>query len=153
MMMEYVKKPVEDSIRHWQVDIVEPLQAGRTIDKESCIYLTWTDTEEMVKCYDEDCALCQEYNSTCKKCYFTFYYGNPCYSSIWNAFTSNPCLETAQAMLEALKLIASTNGVSEITELRKKFHLENEIISVNKVKDKTIVVTVNYNNGIEHIAL
>ena len=94
-------KAIEDSIKHWEEDIVKPLQEGRIILRG----LRWEDNYEEVKCKDDFCPLCNLYYveelCDCTDC--------PLIScgagSTWRRFGINPCLKTAQAMVYELRAI------------------------------------------------
>lgn len=111
---------IKDSIEHWEKDIVKPLkeclEIFSKIDREKNRYrLYWkhmfrTFFDRKVKCYAPDCQLCKIF-----KC------GEDSYNtplecplqkvdecclnreSVYYNFIDNPCLETAEAMIEALE--------------------------------------------------
>jgi len=95
-------KAIEDSIKHWQEDIVKPLQDGRII----IFGFSWEDTGERVPYYGNSCALCVIYydayldgciNCPLKSCNEE--------GDTWFQFVNNPCLKTAQAMVYELRAI------------------------------------------------
>jgi hypothetical protein len=94
-------KAIEDSIKHWEEDIVKPLQMGRVITDA----LLWADTHEYVDCNDESCPLCHLYYDnmfhSCTYCPLISCGEN----STWREFALNPCLKTAQAMVYELRAI------------------------------------------------
>ena len=93
-------KAIEDSIKHWEEDIVKPLQEGRTIDEA----YFWSSTSIVAPIGGDSCPLCKIY-----------YYGKEgccvcplescSYDSTWDIFATNPCLKTAQAMVYELRAI------------------------------------------------
>lgn len=106
-MIDYItKNAVIECIDHWKKDMIEPLKAGRKIDDHWSYSLEWTDTREEVKCYTEDCPLCDLYfhnydedDGNCVGCPM----GNCSYGSVWLAFRKNPCLETANGVVNKLE--------------------------------------------------
>ena len=96
-------KAIEQSIKHWEDGIVNPLKEGRSIiriDKRP----RWEDTEKLVPCFGKNCPLCALYNNNAVL--------SPCYDcplescgndSTWIKFIDNPNLKTAQAMVYELK--------------------------------------------------
>lgn len=93
-------KAIEDSIKHWQEDIVKPLQDGRIIT-----WFSWDDTGEPVPYTGSSCALCVLYyepkEDICTDCPLE----SCSYDTTWYDFTNNPCLKTAQAMVYELRAI------------------------------------------------
>jgi hypothetical protein len=106
-------KAIEDSIEHWENDIVNPLKEGKSI---MCIddILYWKDTEGPVPCYNADCPLCALYFTGLSTCFESYSLSSPfclydcplesCGSdSTWMKFHDNPNLKTAQEVVYELK--------------------------------------------------
>ncbi len=95
-------KAIEDSIKHWEDDIVKPLQEGRFIDSNNC---KRTDNGEMVKCNDINCPLCRLYYfgniSDCENCPLE----SCSFNSTWFNFAFRPTLKNAQAMVYELRAV------------------------------------------------
>jgi hypothetical protein len=101
-------KATKASIEHWQ-QIVDRL--GKEAINELRLNLFWESGDE-VKCYAEDCPLCEMFYKVkfvphCIDCPYIRLYGFACCgcSGHWNKFVDDPNLETATAMLDALKKI------------------------------------------------
>jgi len=92
-------KAIEDSIKHWEEDIVKPLQDGMTIDGA----WFWTGTSLVVPIGGNSCPLCKIYYGKKGCCVCPL---ESCsYDSTWREFAFNPCLKTAQAMVYELRAI------------------------------------------------
>ncbi len=94
------------SAEHWRRDILEPLKSGKEIIYVEEEGLCWDDTKEDVPCYDDNCPMCKEYldcDSCPLKISFTYcgHEGSP-----WTEFLDNPCIETAQNMVDILERLA-----------------------------------------------
>lgn len=113
-MNEIVKQSVIECVDHWKRDMVEPLKNGRTIIKHrdtiiksnrSTIlmkngWLVWKDNPvEKVKCYAEHCSLCVVLKNVCSDCPLEHCGG----VGVWAEFERNPCLETANGMVNKLE--------------------------------------------------
>ena len=94
------------SIKHWEKDIIEPLENGRKgiIDNYGYGCLIWSGNGDPVKCYAEHCPLCAEYKLKCKECPL-FQIGERCEDedSAWSKFQEKPILSNARKMVKALK--------------------------------------------------
>ena len=115
-------KVVEEEIDNWTKNIVGPLTKGRKIYySHSYECLVWADGEEIepVPCTYSHSALCQlHFNKVfelpdCFSCVFRKTYNMECATtgSHWNIFKQNPTLETALAMVDALKAIKEAADV------------------------------------------
>ena len=101
---------IRESIRHWEVDIIQPLKEGRVIGNMT---MSWTDTQEQVPCTSKDCPLCDVYLDEdnldedlqeCEHCPYFKHYGYVCDDpqGHWTAFNDNPNLKNAEGMKLAL---------------------------------------------------
>ena len=101
---------IRESIRHWEVDIIQPLKEGRVIGNMS---LSWTDTQDPVLCTSKYCPLCDVYLDEdnldedlqeCEHCPYLKHYGYVCDDpqGHWRAFKDNPNLKNAEGMKLAL---------------------------------------------------
>lgn len=98
-------KAVKDSIKHWQRDILKPLQDGNKIDS----YHHWVKGEKPVMFHGSDCALCdlrrQRKSNSCESCSYFEKYGYACSApnGTWYKFYMNSNLRTCKAMIKALE--------------------------------------------------
>ena len=99
---------IRESIRHWEVDIIQPLKEGRVIGIHF-VNLVWMDTQEQVPCLSKDCPLCDAYldyssMKKCKHCPYFKHYGYLCDHHLghWRAFKDDPNLKNAEEMKLAL---------------------------------------------------
>ncbi len=100
------------SAEHWIKDVLEPLKAGLSVINSHDILLFSNSKELMIG--EEDCELCKKYinhqdNHPCEFCPLRAEGGQCRYDyndNLYGAFFQNPCLETAQAMVDKLLWIA-----------------------------------------------
>ena len=117
--MNNVLELIEESIQHWEKDILEPLLQGRkiifTYNLDS---LVWEDDNTLVPCCSGSCPLCQAYmdsDFSCDKCPYKIQYGNVCgkKGESWYQFYLTPNIETAKAMIEKLKYLLTVHILNE----------------------------------------
>jgi hypothetical protein len=104
-MKKELKKAINDSIKHWEEDIIKPLREGDKIlinyDRERI----WENAKTKVKCYSGYCPLCDLIGSEdCCGCPLDDL--QMCcenFNSPWNKFIIKPCLSTAKNMVKALQ--------------------------------------------------
>lgn len=91
-------KAIEASIEHWEKDMIAKFKEGRRV-----VGGRWDDGSEF-KDGAKYCPLCIAYRY-CSKCPYFLYYGRLCDSlgEVWGLWRRNPCLETAQDVVNALK--------------------------------------------------
>ena len=119
-----IKQAIQDSVEHWQRDIIEELEKGREIERgvgvpwEGGTLLLWKDTGEAVDCYDDDCALCQLEGYGCVNCPYYIFYEFRCsdVEGHWTAFDDEPNLENAKAMKQSLQKLLNHLGGQEEDE-------------------------------------
>lgn len=99
-MTKKLIRAIKASIRHWERDIVKPLEEGREIDKFLWGGLWWEKTTKQVPCTIDSCALCRIFFfNDCIDCPLESCGEN----STYEKFYENPCLKTARAMVRKLK--------------------------------------------------
>lgn len=102
-------KLVEKSIKHWNKDIVKPLEGGAKIEKTGMWGgLYWAKKNTKVRCNDTDCALCVEYFlKDCVECPIERFYGRTCGDdgSAFDNFIDMPTLNKAKKMAKSLEAI------------------------------------------------
>lgn len=125
-------KALDESIEHWIKDMVEMFKKGFVVAKNSngaseWKYYVWgffPKSADFVKCYSPDCALCSDAfekgtsKINCQLCLYTKFYDFDCddEEGHWSKFMDDPCLETAQAMVDALKAIRDSNENPNLSE-------------------------------------
>lgn len=107
------RKAIEDSIEHWQHDIISRLRDGDKVLIDSCHDRVWKSTGREVEHMDSNCPLCRMVGleNSCVKCPYAKYYWYACDqleiaekgAGHWRKFNIDPCLKTALGMLNALK--------------------------------------------------
>lgn len=109
-------KAVLASIRHWEEDILRPLQAGKKIRMKNHEgheggrrTLHWAGTKDEVQCYMDDCPLCKftgmPNSASCDECPYTLKHGKECDDHAWSKFYKRHTLENCEAMVASLKAI------------------------------------------------
>jgi len=90
-------RAINASIKHWEKDILKPLQDGHKV--VGGFFLKQWDNGDRVHCYDIDCPLCRLFGPDCPQC--------PLKScgrgSVYEKFTINPNVRTAKAVIRKLK--------------------------------------------------
>lgn len=97
------------SYEHWRDDIVKPLSEGRELRCDYFLGVIWADTEEEAPIHGRNCALCKIYRNflECSNHCTLVITNNTCPSadSSYIEFYNDPNLDTATAMMNALKNI------------------------------------------------
>ncbi len=96
---------IKDSIKHWQRDILKPLQKGRkTMYKKGGYFLRWKDTLQVVPVYGDYCPLCEYTKECCSICPLAIKdLGCNDAGSPWRKFINRHTVQNAQKMIDALK--------------------------------------------------
>jgi hypothetical protein len=101
---------IKDSIVHWEQDILKPLKDGRSVIRKILGQSFWSKTKtfnefNIVKYRSEDCPLCNIFihNYHCGDCPLKEISCCMDDESSYRQFVDNPCIETAEAMIETLK--------------------------------------------------
>ena len=100
-------KAVNDSIKHWNKDIIKPLEAGKKIGLPSCgfwPFLEWKHNGMEVKAYAEYCPLCEIVDENCDCCPLICCDED----SPWAKFHDKPTLTNARKMVKSLQKIDIT---------------------------------------------
>ena len=100
------KKAVQESIEHWETDIIAELLKGRKIKKNgSCRKVTWEDSGRAVPCYEINAILCKSCSPGCGACPYYKAYGCRCadIGEPWDGFIEKPTIENARAMVDKLR--------------------------------------------------
>jgi len=108
-----IKKAIEQSIKHWEKDILKPLLEGKEIyEGHRCRILLWKHSYKEVKCYTTSCPLCKFLENDCDCCPLTKYsyskYSYCCHNmkSPWRNFRYNPNITNARKMIKVLKSVS-----------------------------------------------
>ena len=98
------KKLLQQSIDHWQEDIINQFVGGNKPDK---VGKYWTKSKKIVRDRGVDCPLCQEANEECVDCVYYCFYGVQCDSEDGDWYKWNSCRSkvNAIAMRDALQNI------------------------------------------------
>lgn len=124
------RKILEETINHWNNDIVKFLRLGiainqRTYDNNSIwgnhkSDLIWPSGED-VKYLGGDCPLCKKYrrvNGSCVDCLYYRFYGCSCFSEKridnWKMFLNYPNLNSAEAVTNSLQRIINEAKMLEV---------------------------------------
>jgi hypothetical protein len=93
---------IQESINHWKKDIKEELEKGRNVFINT---MRWMDSNESLPTGVENCSLCKLFFAgDCFECpLYESRQGCLKYNSPYRKFMNNPCLETTNKMIEALK--------------------------------------------------
>ena len=100
-----IKKAIEQSIKHWEKDILKPLLEGKQIyEGARCGTLLWKHSYKQVKLYSRSCALCKLFEEQCDNCP-VYKNGYHCHreKSPWFQFRLDPTASNAKRMINALK--------------------------------------------------
>ena len=108
-------KAINDSIKHWNKDIVKPLEKGKMINK-SFYGLTWGGSNLEVKIGGEYCPLCNIFGEReCPGCpLHTIKTSCDLGNSPWYIFKTKPTLANARKMVAALQKI----NIEEIEDVK-----------------------------------
>ena len=101
---------VKESVKHWEEDILKPLQNGETIKRGERLYWNSSRTGE-VRYRGEYCSLCKFFNHDCDDCFLDCNNEN----SPWKKFVNNPDTATATAMVTSVALTAVTRPSALMT--------------------------------------
>ncbi len=108
---------LEQSIDHWQNDIINKFVGGNIIkwlvNGFGHHKFWWVNSKENAKIHGDSCPLCIMFNRNCHTCcpYYK-YYGNSCDNCLdghWYKFSRNLTKENAIAMRDALQAILDSD--------------------------------------------
>lgn len=104
-MNKETKEAVENSIKHWEKDFIARFKKGDCISSSR-----WLSDSSRIKWGSHYCSLCELFwldGEDCNKECPLNIIGKGClddnHSSPYHNFSDNPCLETAETMVQALK--------------------------------------------------
>jgi hypothetical protein len=98
---------INESIEHWETDILQPLLEGDELVPDNSGSLLWTSTCLLVPIGRCACSLCNLFywkENTCENCPL-FKAGKGCCenNSTYDKFYKKPTIKNAKAMIKALK--------------------------------------------------
>lgn len=103
-----IKKAIEQSIKHWENHILQPLLDGKQIyEGPKCKTLLWKHSYKSVKCYSVSCPLCKFFDYICNECPLSKY-SYCCHNkkSQWFNFRQTPNITNARKMIKTLKSVS-----------------------------------------------
>jgi len=105
------RKALQESINHWQEDIINKFVGENSIARISSLY--WKKSKKIVDCYSDSCPLCRKYfgilGYACMDCPYCKFYNKKCTFLHWRSFNEIPTKENAIAMRDSLQAILDSD--------------------------------------------
>jgi len=111
------RKALQESINHWQEDIINKFVGENSIARISSLY--WKKSKKIVDCYSDSCPLCRKYfgilGYACMDCPYCKFYNKKCTFLHWRSFNEIPTKENAIAMRDSLQAILDSDKQNKLT--------------------------------------